>query len=69
MASCIIILPVDSKRILDKVKSREAKTRMTISIDPALLESFKKVCADRALSPVIEEMIREFVDSAKKPTR
>ena len=59
---------MDSKKILDKVRpvGQQTKTRMSITIDPDLLESFKRVCGDRAVSPVVEELIREFVDSAKK---
>lgn len=63
---------MDSRKILNKVpnvKSEKLKARISVSIDPDLLERFKKVLDNRPLSPVIEELVRELCDSADSAKR
>lgn len=52
---------MDRKRILERVASRETKERITVSVSKDVLDAFKRICADRPLSPVVEELMREFL--------
>lgn len=59
---------MDPRKILEKIDSRETKERFTISIDGNLLNQFKKLCGERSLSAVMEEMAREFIREATSST-
>lgn len=60
-------MAIDAKRIMDKATKASRKT-YTISIEEDLMEAFKATCEARGAkySSVIEELIKEFLDSSKK---
>jgi hypothetical protein len=61
-------MAIDSKRIVDKISKSEIKKNYSIALTPSLMEDFKGEC-DRLkvkYSPVIEELIKEFLESSKK---
>lgn len=62
---------MDAKKILDKVelKAGDQRARFSVSIDPRVFEAFKDICGKRPISAVIEELIREFNESAQGKKR
>ena len=60
-------MAIDSKRIMEKALKGSRKT-YSLSIDESLMESFKDHCELQGAkySSVIEELIKEFLDSSKK---
>lgn len=61
-------MPIDAKRIVDKLTKGGSKKTYAISISEDLMEQFKTECEKQGVkySPVIEELIKEFIDSSKK---
>jgi hypothetical protein len=60
-------MAIDSKKIIERLNKTELKKNYTIALTPSLMESFKGEC-DRLkvkYSPVLEELIKEFLDSSK----
>lgn len=63
-------LKMDAKKILDKIPSAtKGRARFTVSIEEKTFEDFKKIIGDRPVSAVVELMIRDFIESAKKPAK
>lgn len=60
-------MAIDAKRIIDNALKGARKT-YSVSIDESLMEAFKVTCEARGAkySSVIEELIKEFLDSSKK---
>jgi hypothetical protein len=61
-------MAIDSKKIIERLNKSELKKNYTIALTPSLMEDFKGEC-DRLevkYSPVIEELIKEFLESSKK---
>ena len=61
-------MATDSRKIINRVAKAELKKRYTITLTPSLMESFQDECKKQGVSysPVLEELIKEFLDSAKK---
>ena len=59
-------MAIDAKRIMEKATKASRKT-YTISIDESLMELFKDTVESQGAkySSVIEELIKEFLDSSK----
>ncbi len=60
-------MTIDAKKIMDKALKGSRKT-YSVSIDESLMETFKEACEARGAkySSVIEELIKEFLESSKK---
>ena len=60
-------MAINGKKILEKATKGARKT-YTISIDAGLFEAFKQSCEDKGAkySSVIEELIKDFLESFKK---
>lgn len=63
-------MAIDAKKIMDKALKGSRKT-YSVSIDESLMESFKESCEAQGAkySSVIEELIKEFLDSVKTKKR
>lgn len=60
-------MAIDAKKTLQKLRGEETKKgKVTLYLDRELYSHFKKTCDDVAPSRVIEELMRDFVQSAKK---
>lgn len=60
-------MAIDAKKIMEKATKASRKT-YTISIDESLMDVFKETCEAQGAkySSVIEELIKEFLESSKK---
>ena len=61
-------MPIDSKKIADKVKKVGANKTFAISVNTQVMTDFKKECDRREIkvSPTIEELLREFIEDSQK---
>lgn len=57
-------MKVRAKEILERIPEKidEDRARFTISLDKETFELFKKLCGNRPLSNVVEELIKGFND-------
>lgn len=63
-------MPIDAKKTLQKLKGEESNRGPTsLYLDKDLLKDFKKACGNIPYSRVIEELMREFLADAKKPSK
>lgn len=60
-------MAIDAKDILKKAAKGSKKT-YAISLDEMVMEAFKKECEKQRAkySPIIEELIKEFLESSNK---
>jgi len=59
-------MAVDAKRTLNKLRGEETKRgKVTLYLDKELYRRFKKACSEVAPSRVVEELMRDFLKSAK----
>ena len=58
---------VDAKKIKEivRLKGEIRKKRITLYLDSSVYDAFKKACNDEKMSEYVEEMMREFTESAK----
>jgi len=60
-------MKIEGKKILDKLaKEKSDRKKVTLYLSEELFEDFKESCGDIAASAVVEEMMRQFVQSVKK---
>jgi predicted CopG family antitoxin len=57
-------MKVDAKEILVRLK-KEDRIRKTIYISETVYDEFQKTCGAVGVSPVLEELMRQFIESAK----
>lgn len=55
---------MDAKKILEKIQTRAPKERLTISVSKDVLDGFKVIAKDKFISPIVDELMREFIESA-----
>ena len=60
-------MAIDAKRIMEKALKGSRKT-YAISMDESLMEAFREHCESKGAkySSVIEELIKEFLESSNK---
>jgi hypothetical protein len=63
-----MIMSIDAKTILERLSKAENKKKYTLTLTPSLMEAFQTECEKQGYgySPVIEELIKEFLESSKK---
>lgn len=56
---------MDAKKLKEKVRLRgeSNKTRVGMYLDKDLYKAFQRACGDLSISQVVEEMMREFVET------
>lgn len=60
---------IDPEKLVESLKREKEKSsrgRVTLYLDKDLMATFKKLCAPIAPSKVVEEFVRQFVNSSKK---
>lgn len=59
---------IDPEKLVESLKKKAKKNRgrVTLYLDKDLMATFKKLCAPIAPSKVVEEFVRQFVNSSKK---
>ena len=60
-------MAIDAKKIMEKA-TKATRKNYTLSIDAQLMETFKTTCENQGAkySSVIEELIKEFLESSRK---
>ncbi len=63
-----VIMKIDGKAILEKlsVGKKDDREKTSLYLSKAVYEAFRKACGDVAASPVLEELMQQFIDSVKK---
>lgn len=67
-------MSIDANKIVDNLSDTELKKNYSIGVTPSVMKEFKAACdllsAKRKkkfhYSPVIEELMKEFIESARK---
>jgi hypothetical protein len=57
-------MQVNAKDILKRLK-KEDRIRRSFYISESIYDDFQRACGDVAVSQVVEELMRQFVESAK----
>jgi hypothetical protein len=56
---------MDARKTIEKLKGEADRTRMSLYLSQSIFNEFKTACGEVAPSRVIEELMKEFVESAK----
>lgn len=56
---------MDAKKTIKKLKGEADRIRVSLYLSQSLLKDFKQVCGDISPSRVIEELMKDFIKSAK----
>lgn len=60
-------MAIDAKKTLQKLKGEELnRGPVSVYLDKDVFKEFKKACGNVPHSRVLEELMREFIDSAKR---
>ena len=60
-------MKVDAKKVLKELKEeKEEKKPVTVYLNAKNYETFKKCCGEAPASKVLDKLIKQFIDSAKK---
>jgi uncharacterized protein YaaW (UPF0174 family) len=57
---------MDAKKILSKVEQQTKKKTYAFSIEVSIMEALKKKVGKAKLSRIVEELLKEFLDSLDK---
>ena len=58
-------MAIDAKKMIKKIQGAETQRgRVSLYLNKALFEEFKASCDDVSASRVLEELMREFIESA-----
>ena len=55
---------MDAKKTIAKLKGEADRARMSLYLSQSIFKDFKEVCGDIAPSRVIEELMKEFIESS-----
>ena len=58
-------MKVDAQEILRRLKSKSDRIRRSIFVSESLYTDFQDACGDVSLNAVLEDLMRQFVESAK----
>ena len=63
---------MDAKKTIEKLKGETDRQRVSLYLSQSIFTDFKKICGEISTSRVIEELMKEFLESNKsdkKPTK
>lgn len=61
---------IDAKKILNKLHGEEPpRGAVTVYLNKGLYKDFKSTCKEVSASKVMEELMRQFIDSANSKTK
>ena len=58
---------MDAKKIIEKLRGEADRQRVSLYLSQSILAEFRKACGDVAPSQVMEEMMKDFIQSSKDP--
>lgn len=64
-----ILVTMEANKIIKKLKTKSDRERVSLYLSSSLLKEFRSYCGNIAPSKVIEELMREFIESAKTPAK
>jgi hypothetical protein len=53
---------IDSKKILEKLETKDDRGAVSFYVSKSLLKRFKKACGKAPFSRVMEELMQNFID-------
>jgi hypothetical protein len=56
---------VDAKELLTRLKKSD-RIRRSMYVSELIYEEFQKACGEVGVSPVLEELMKQFIESAKE---
>jgi hypothetical protein len=56
---------MDARKTIEKLKGEADRTRMSLYLSQSIFNEFKSSCGDVAPSRVIEELMKEFIESSR----
>lgn len=59
---------MDAKKTIEKLRGESDRARVSLYLSQSIFADFREVCGDVSPSKVIEELMREFVEDARKAT-
>lgn len=57
---------INAQEIINKLELEDDRTKVSLYLSKSLYNRFKKACGKAPASRVMEELMREFLDSVKK---
>jgi hypothetical protein len=60
---------MDAKKINQKLKGEADRKATTLHLSQVIFQEFKEVCSPYSASRVIEEMMKEYIESLKTPKK
>ena len=58
---------IDGKKIIERIKkSSDDRKKVSLYLSETLFESFKRACSEVSASRVMEELMKDFVESVKR---
>ena len=57
---------MDAKKTIDKLRGESDRERVSLYLSQSILKDFKLACVEVSPSRVMEELMKEFIESAKK---
>lgn len=57
---------IDAKKTMSKLKGESEKGNRTLYFTNSIFEEFKAYCGTYSASEVLEQLMKEFIESAKK---
>lgn len=66
-----IFIMIDAKKTIERLKGESDKERYSVYFSRFIFEEFKKHCGEISASKVLEELMKEFIESSKssKPVK
>ena len=58
----------DANQLIQKLKGETDRERFSLYLSSSVYNSFKEACEDIPPSRVVEELMRDFINSHNKPT-
>jgi hypothetical protein len=59
-------LSMDTKKIKERLKGESDRIRMSLYLSSSVFSDFKDTCGELSPSRVIEELMKEFIESNQK---
>jgi DNA-directed RNA polymerase beta' subunit len=56
---------IDAKKTIDKLRGEADRERYSVYFSSSLYEEFKNHCGEISPSKVLEELMKEFIESSK----
>ena len=57
---------MDAKKTIEKLKGETDRQRVSLYLSQSIFSDFKKICGKISTSRVIEELMKEFLESSTK---